>query len=152
MTDKLKCARCGYDGPFRVGGDGKTEGRFYGRMQDSSIHCDVCCGELDTADAMRTGRAVLYLSFPCNPRLGRGASVASRIGLQYLRYRPEEVYLTNWPGTLRLPVKDGLVKAGRHNFAGIRYDVWFIGPDGKEWHGVQYGDNTQICHCKRVGK
>ena len=32
------------------------------------------------------------------------------------------------------------------------YDVWFIGPDGKEWHGVQYGDLTQVCHCRRVGK
>jgi hypothetical protein len=22
----------------------------------------------------------------------------------------------------------------------------------EHWHGVTYGDNTQICHCKRVKK
>jgi hypothetical protein len=39
---------------------------------------------------------------------------------------------------------------GRHNIAGVRYDVWFRGPDGHVWWGVQYGDMTQICHCKRT--
>ena len=53
----------------------------------------------------------------------------------------------NWPGTLRFPAH---VRKGRHNIAGSRYDVWFAGPDGFQWHGVQYGDNTQICHCKRT--
>ena len=152
MAEKLKCARCGYDGPFRTCGDGNTAGRLYGSMHDGAIYCDACCAEIDRDAMVKTGKAVLYLAFPCNPRLGRGASRASRLGLQYLRYQPEEVYLSNRPGTLRLPVKNGLVKAGRHNIAGVRYDVWFIGPDGKEWHGVQYGDNTQVCHCKRIGR
>ena len=35
------------------------------------------------------------------------------------------------------------------DIAGKRLDVWFYGPDGYIWHGVQYGDNTQIVHCKR---
>lgn len=152
MTDKLKCAHCGYDGPFRVCGDGKTEGRLYAKTEAGAIYCADCCGEMDREGMIRAGRATLYLSFPCNPRLGRGASVASRLGMQFLCYSPDEVYVSNWPETLRIPVRGGVVKAGAHNFARIRYDVWFIGPDGKEWHGVQYGDNTQICHCRRVGK
>ena len=53
----------------------------------------------------------------------------------------------NWPDTLSFPVQR--ITQGGHNLAGKRYDVWFYGPDGYVWHGVQYGDNTQIVHCKR---
>jgi len=42
------------------------------------------------------------------------------------------------------------VTTGRHNFGLTRYDVWFDGKDGHIWHGVQYGDNAQILHCKRT--
>jgi hypothetical protein len=54
-----------------------------------------------------------------------------------------------WPGTLK--IRCG-VRTGRHNIAGKRYDVWFVGPDGKNWHGVTYGDNTQICRVRRLKK
>ena len=146
MTDKLKCARCGYSGPFRVCGDGQTTGRLYGSRQDGSILCDACCGETDREDMVRTGRAMLYLTIP--PK-GEARSTYGLKG-EFRRYSDGSVYLSNWPGTLRFNL--GAVKKGRHNIAGVRYDVWFTGPDGKEWHGVQYGGMTQICHCRRVGK
>lgn len=40
-----------------------------------------------------------------------------------------------------------------HNMAGKngRTDVWFLGPDGKRWHGVNIGDN-QICRVHRLKK
>jgi hypothetical protein len=61
-----------------------------------------------------------------------------------LYYTGDEVI--NWPGTLRIPVDYS--SAGRHNIAGTRTDVWFrFG--GAEWHGVTYGEMTQIVHCKR---
>jgi len=41
-------------------------------------------------------------------------------------------------------------RSGRHNIAGIRVDVWFRGPDGMPWHGVNYGHHSQLTHCKRV--
>lgn len=56
--------------------------------------------------------------------------------------------VTDWPGRLRFRVDHRRI--GRHNIARKRYDVWFIGPDGCRWHGVRFGDNTQIVHCKRV--
>lgn len=34
----------------------------------------------------------------------------------------------------------------------IRIDVWFNGPDGHLWHGVNYGHNSQLCHCRRTRK
>jgi hypothetical protein len=72
-----------------------------------------------------TGRATLYL-----------ASTKER--------NPD---ITNWPGTLRF--RAFAVLKGRHNIAGTRYDVYFR-VNGAEWHGVQYGENTQILHCKRT--
>lgn len=57
--------------------------------------------------------------------------------------------LTDWAGRLSFPVTS--ISKGRHNMAGTRYDVTFTGPDGKPWRGTQYGENTQICHCRRLG-
>lgn len=55
--------------------------------------------------------------------------------------------LTNWPGTLNLPINT--IKVGRHNIARRRYDFWFTF-ESANWHGVQYGDNTQLAHCRKV--
>ena len=55
-------------------------------------------------------------------------------------------HITNWPNTLRF---NGGFSVGRHNIAGKRYDVSFVF-NGFYWHGITYGDNTQICHCRRT--
>jgi predicted lipoprotein len=55
--------------------------------------------------------------------------------------------VSNWPGTLKMRAH---VRVGNHNMARNRYDAWFTGPDGQQWHGVTIGDNTQLCHCKRL--
>jgi hypothetical protein len=61
----------------------------------------------------------------------------------------KEKTLTNWPGTLKINV--GYIREGRHNIAGKRYDTWFsLGQFN--YHAVQYGDNTQIAHIKRVNQ
>jgi len=58
------------------------------------------------------------------------------------------IEVSNWPGTLRFKVLE--FHRGRHNIAGTRIDVRFNGPDGHRWHGVQYGEWTQIVHCRRL--
>ena len=90
-------------------------------MPDGKQVCFACCGVRDRADMIATGRAMLYLS---------------------------RTTVSNWPGTLTF--QTGRIVKGRHNIARTRYDAWFCGPDGFVWHGVQYGDNTQIIHCKRT--
>lgn len=65
----------------------------------------------------------------------------------YLKHDKGGYYVSNWPGTLRF---DCLIRKGRHNIAGTRHDVWFDGPDGYVWHGTQYGEWTEICHCRRT--
>jgi len=56
--------------------------------------------------------------------------------------------VTNWPGSLRFRVS--YQRKGRHNIAGSRTTVYFTGPEGKRWYGVQYGEFTQIVHCRRM--
>ena len=96
-------------------------GTGYGDV-DGKIVCYACCGKLD-AEYMRTH---------------------DKISL-YLNTATQTV--SNWPGTLRFA--SGPIRVGRHNIAGKRYDCWFVAV-GANWHGVQYGDNTQIVRCRKV--
>ena len=57
-------------------------------------------------------------------------------------------HVSNWPGTLSYKVFG--MRKGKHNIAGNRTDVWFVGPDRYVWHGVQIGDWSEVCHCKRT--
>ena len=88
--------------------------------------CYSCCGKRDSADMSATGRAVLYLT----------------------EEGPEGAVVSNWPGTLKFRVRHKRV--GSHNLAGRRVDVWFTDSDGREWHGINYGHNSQLCHCRRL--
>lgn len=92
----------------------------YGVDQQGKKHCYTCCADADKKQMRDTGQITLYLSS------GK---------------------VTNWPGSLSIPVNNK--RTGRHNWTGRRYDVWFYF-EGKLWHGVQYGDMTQLCHCKQI--
>lgn len=118
-----------------VNGSGGT-----GYAIDKNRHkvCYDCCAKRDSADMVKTGKGYMYLHWPHNE--------PSRAILSPTR--ENNIFLTNWPGTLKIPV--GSAQKGRHNIAGSRYSVWFTGPDGKPWFGVQYGENTQICHVRRL--
>lgn len=59
----------------------------------------------------------------------------------------KEKKLTNWPGTLSIPL--AYIREGKHNIAGKRFDTWFKFR-GSEYHAVQYGTNTQIAHIRRL--
>lgn len=105
----------------------------YGTYNNGDILCFACCAERDKAVMRKTGRAVLYLKSGEFPKHYYGANYA-------------DGKVVNWPGTLSIPCR---IKKGSHNIAGTRYDVWFIF-EGHNWHGVQYGENTQICRCRRL--
>lgn len=97
----------------------------YGMDKNNDLFCYPCCGKRDEETMRETGKAILYLT--------------SKDG--------EQAYVSNWPGTLKINVP--CVKKGRHNWGINRYSFWFQF-DGYWWYGVQYGDNTQICHCKKT--
>lgn len=99
----------------------------YGTQTDGRIACYECCARIDMDNMLKTGKTVLYLS-----------------------YNDKKQYtVSNWPGSLKFPIRR--ISKGKHNIAHTRYDVWFS-VYNQEWHGVQYGENTQLCHCKSIKK
>lgn len=132
MSISFQCDQCGAVKESQ--GLGTGYGVVSGPDGDKK-HCYECCGVNDMKYMIENGVMVLYLT--CEP--------ASR--MRSPEGRSTRCKVTNWPGTLSF---SGYSTVGRHNIAGWRYDVWFKGPDGYEWHGVTYGDNTQICRCKRT--
>lgn len=116
------CSRCGKE---IVAPNDFTTG--YGKDKDGNIFCFQCCGDMDAEQlaSLKPGeKMMLYLTH----NHGMDGCVS------------------NWPGTLKIKCH---ARTGRHNFAGVRYDVWFTFA-GHDYHGVTYGDNTQICHVKRI--
>lgn len=98
-------------------------GTGYGKTTEGAIVCYDCCGKEDK-------KSLLSL----------------KKGEKYYLYLSDG-HLTNWPGTLKIKVTP---KIGRHNMAGVRRDVWFSLED-KNFHGVQYGDMSEICYIQAVG-
>jgi hypothetical protein len=128
MTDEtFACIDCGK--VEKVNHEGATG---YANVAQGLI-CYACCAERDKKEMIEKGRITLYLT--CEPA--------------HVKYRSCRGKVTNWPGTLVFPCA---TKTGNHNIARVRYDCWFKGPDGYWWHGVQCGDNTQLCHCRRTNK
>ena len=98
----------------------------YGINQKGEKVCYKCCVRKDEEYMEKNGRIALYLS-----KNNDGRWIVS-----------------NWPGTLVYPVIS--IKEGRHNIAHTRTDVRFKDKAGCFWHGVQYGEFTQICYCRRI--
>lgn len=110
--------------------EGCTAG--YGKGINGKKYCFACIGKMDRQTMRKDGNSKalpLYLKIDtdthhCKQFVGS---------------------VSNWPGTLSFYCSG---KVGAHNIAGRRYDIWFRF-EGSTWHGVQYGDWTQIVHCKR---
>jgi hypothetical protein len=102
-------------------------GTGYALVEGGDQICYSCCGRRDMKalrESSQGDRFCFYLTFP-----------------------DHKATVTNWPGTLR--IKCDSVAIGSHNWRLKRYDVWFTFEGLKFW-GVVYGDNTQLCHIKRL--
>ena len=106
--------------------DQQTPG--YGQDKDGRRLCYACCADLDRQVMRDEGRIVLYLSEAPDPG---------------------EWKLSNWPGSLVFWAPQLRVKKGGHFIASTRYDVWFTF-EGSNWHGVRYGEFSQLCYCRRL--
>ena len=89
-------------------------------------YCYDCCALIDSEFMRDNDRITLYLA-----KNGSGT-----------------YEITNWPGSLRYSAGTPII--GKHNMAGIRRDVWFKDICGNWWWGVQYGNDSEICHCKKL--
>lgn len=117
------CADC--DQEIWTGGRSAGYGLFWDAGERRTI-CPDCCAVRERQQMDETGKAILYL---CRNTDGQWR-------------------VTNYLGTLVYPVQT--FRKGRHNVAGTRYDVWFRDHAGRIWHGVQYGEWTELTHCKRI--
>ena len=132
---KMECSRCHDVIPAPPAGSCTTG---YGKDGAGNILCYPCCGEIEKEWIRKKGRTVLYLS----EIQAEGLPPNSRKARYTANFR-----VTDWPGTLNLPIT--YFKTWYHNIAHTRIDVWFDF-EGQEWHGVQYGENTQLLHCKKT--
>lgn len=130
MTEKtFKCTRCKNVKPLASPTTFTTGYGLLRRGKRNVRICYDCCSDLDRRDMLKTGRATLYL---VEKQDAEGRTMRE---------------VTNWPGSLRIPVRH--TRQGGHNIAGTRIDAWFT-YEGREWHGVLYGSNTQIIHVRRL--
>lgn len=128
--------------------------------------CYGCCAKEDFANMLETGRFTGYLimevenvdSMP-SERMAKegwhGYLKPLRYSRSYKSLYAKNIRVANWPDSLSFKVYH--MRIGKHNMANCRYDVWFeiLNPNTKHlerWHGVTYGDQTQICHCKRTNR
>ena len=118
--EKVFCADCGKE----CKSDGFGTGYGIERSTNKKI-CYDCCAKRDLEELNSL-------------EIGKGRVI------QYLNWRTNEV--TNWPGTMRFKV---VCKEGFHNIARVQRNVWFS-YKGKRFHGVQYGNDSEICYIKRV--
>lgn len=120
----------------------------YGTDKDGKKICFACCGVNDRRDLLALpigGKYWLYLS----SKINEDQANLNPLGYRSKNYREfyREHYVSNWPGTLSIKVP--CPRKGRHNIARTRYDVWFKLEDAY-FHGVQYGEWTQVCHIRRI--
>ena len=160
MKATFKCADCKQEKPVKAEnpittGYAVVGGKWVkGRPIGGRKVCYECCAERDRKYMAKHGRNTLYLSkkyVEVDGPLGHYAHPVSGIRMRALPEKDGRWFyweISNWPGTLRF---DCGVRKGRHNIARTRYDAWFLF-GGFEWHGVQYGDDTQIIHCRRTKK
>lgn len=94
---------------------------------DDKEICWTCAALGELGRMLKTGKATLYWSKHASP-------VGWRV--------------TNWPSSLMFD--HVRATTGKHNIGGTRDDVWFVGPDGYIWHGVQIGQWNQILHARRT--
>ena len=124
-------------------------------MHRHEFTCDECGQHIVHKSDLTTGYAIdgqnRKICYECSADIDRQSMVEtghSRHLPLYLTISDGKHEVTNWPGTLRFRATHH--RTGRHNLGGTRTDVWFVGPDGYIWHGVQISEQSQVCHCKRT--
>jgi hypothetical protein len=98
--------------------------------------CYECCVSKEREQMESTGKACLYFMSqePTHARGYPGIALGK---------------VSDWAGKLTFPCRYRR-RANAHNWGLSRTDAWFKDAQGREWHGVLYGDNTQLMRCRRL--
>lgn len=122
--DTFKCSACKETKPVQTsGGTG-----FDTVLNTNEKICYDCCGKQDLQEMKDAKPGECF-------RL-------------YLDAEKHPYVVSNWAGTLIFNCYCS--NNGTNNIAKTRIDVWFDNDEIGHWWGVQYGDQTQICHCTKL--
>ena len=94
----------------------------YGYDKDKKTFCYDCCAKNEAQYMRESKRVVLYLV-------------------------NNDKEVTDWPGHLRFNVTHK--STGKHNFGIKRTDIWFVF-ENHYWHGIHYGENSDLVYCKQT--
>jgi hypothetical protein len=98
------------------------------------------------------GKRKVKLCYDCIAKAETGRMLIDGANVMYLtKDQAGQMWVSNWPASLKFVVYYS--KQSRHACFGYnnkRHDVWFVGPDGFTWHGIQRGNNNDICRVKRT--
>jgi hypothetical protein len=114
-------------------------GTAYAQTLAGNNICYACCAVLDKEDMRRYGEFNGYYVHERKPE------VKLRFGERRYYHGANAGSVTNWPGSFIIPCYRAVRSV--NNFGAERTDFWFIF-EGREWHGVNIGDN-QIARCKQ---
>lgn len=111
------------------------------------MKCDYCGKEI-VRDGVGTGYAVVETGKKmCYACCGAYEARILRETKKLQGYLHGNEF-TNWPGTFRIPL--GIYRrVSRNNFGAKRTDFWATW-EGRRYHGVQVGDNTECAWIKEV--
>lgn len=118
-------------------------------FQGKAFSPDGMAGELTQERIDAHNKALAQVELESLIREGRGILYLVLNGEKLFDCCASSWQVTQWAGGWK--TKLSYLKTSFHNMAGKdgRTDVWFTGPDGKRWHGVNIGDN-QICRVHRL--
>lgn len=109
--------------------------------QDRRKICYECAADFDRKTMDETGEITLHLDGLISLRLAE----LPRTGKRNLKVK---ISVSNWCGSLSYPVD--LVRVGNGGIAKVRRDIYFTDHKGANWHGVQFGNESQLVYCKRL--
>jgi len=97
-------------------------------------------GEMEIEHAKQAGKGLFYFSYNVTPPSGRDP----REGRLYSDWR-----VSNWCGSWKATWCHASSSFTPGFNCGKRWHVYFTGPDGKKWYGINQGD-TQIVRARRL--
>lgn len=101
-------------------------------------------GEMEKQAAIEHGKAVFYFSY--DVKRIRESDPMTRNNRRYENYR-----VSNWCGSWTSPWAYATKSFTPGFNCSERWHVYFTGPDGKKWYGINQGDN-QIVRARRLKK
>jgi len=134
-----------FDGQGAYAPEGKIKVGDAELTQEQVDEHNRLLGEMEKQAAIEHGKAVFYFSYKAE----NTGQFNARTGCGIRRY--SEFKVANWCGSWKSPYTYATKSFTPGFNCGERWHVYFTGPDGKKWYGINQGDH-QIVRARRLKK